>query len=94
MAYYIRRRGGVLIMYCCCDCKFCCFFGFLGFFCTIIQFIIICSLLVLIYNLIFKRIAIEPVHHCDGTYRWAFTKNGQPIKWFGKKKNNENNDGN
>lgn len=71
----------------CCDCKICCVFGVLGTICTIIQFIIICSLVLLIFNLIFKRICIEPVRHPDGDYHWAITKNGVPCKWFGKKSN-------
>lgn len=80
-----------MIMYCC-DCKLCCFFGLLGIICTIIQFIIICSLFCLIYNLIFKRICIEPVHHPDGDYRWAITKNGKPCKWFKKKSKSKDNE--
>ena len=60
----------------------CCLFGILGIICTIIQFIIISCLLITIYNLIFKRISIEPMHHPDGDYHWAITRNGKTIKWL------------
>jgi hypothetical protein len=84
-----HNKKGVNVVYCC-DCKISCFLGLLGIICTILQFIIICSLLFLIYNLIFKKICIEPVHHPDGDYRWAITKNGKPYKWFKKKKKIKN----
>lgn len=71
---------------CCCDCKWCCVFGIIGLVCTVVQFIIICCLLFAIYQLVCKRIAIEPVHHPDGEYEWALTKNGKPYKWLGKHK--------
>lgn len=70
----------------CCDCKCHCFLGILGIFCTIIQFIIILSLIFIIYNLLCKKICIEPVRYCDDKYRWAITKNGKPCKWLCKKK--------
>lgn len=70
----------------CCNCKICCIFGIVGIVCTIIQFIIICTLAIAIFNLICKRICIEPMHHPDGDYHWAITKNGKPCKWLWKKK--------
>jgi hypothetical protein len=73
-------------MYCHCNPTFFCILGIVGIVCVIIQFIIILCLAFALYNLIFKRICIEPVHHPDGDYCWAITKNGKPCKWLRKKK--------
>ena len=66
----------------CCNCKMCLMFGIVGIICTIIQSVIICAVALTVLSLVCKRICIEPMHHPDGDYCWALTKNGKPCKWF------------
>lgn len=64
-------------------------FGGLGLITIIsrtLEVMIICGIVLLLFSLLRKRIAIEPVHHCSGDYRWALTRNGNPVIWLWNKR--------
>ena len=60
--------------------------GVVSFASTTIELIIILGVIFTLFNLLSKRLAIEPVHHPAGDYRWALTKNGHPLFWLFKKR--------
>jgi len=59
--------------------------GLIGFMSNIILFFVIFGIFITVISLLNKRIALEPVHHSDGKYHLAITKNGQAVKWLWKK---------
>jgi hypothetical protein len=64
-------------------------FGGIGLYSVttkLILVVVIFGVALTIFSLLKKRIAIEPIHYDDGSYRWALTKNGRPLKRFGAKK--------
>ena len=60
--------------------------GIVSFASSAIAVIIIFGVFLTLFSLLSKRFALEPVHHPSGEYRWAFTKNGNPLIWLKKKR--------
>lgn len=60
------------------------YWGSMGILFKVVLLFIIIGIIATLLNLFIWRIAIEHRRHLEGDFRWAITKNGEPVKWLQK----------